>query len=147
MERRVDAAVLIEELRKKSSLRNYPKDVAEFQKNSLKEEEDFGFYMPYLDQDMKFLNQNYYIDYHFSITGKFKVIKRIIKRLYCFHLEPLSDRQNDFNTEAVYALNQLRCFVIEQLKENKHLNNELVELKRKYDKQQEKISRLEERMQ
>lgn len=147
MERRVDIAVLIEELRKKALLRNYPKDAAEFRKYLPQEDEDIGFYMPYLDQDMKFLNQNCYIEYHTPVTGRFKAVKRMIKRLYCFHLEPLSDRQNDFNTEAVYALNQLRCFVLEQLEENKRLNNELGELKRKYDKQQERISRLEERIQ
>lgn len=137
MARDLDAVAIMEELKKKVGQRSYPDDVEPFIQMDAADgqcgQDDHEFYMPYLEHNMKFLNEHYYIDYHAPITGKFKNVKRIIKRLYRFHLEPISDRQNDYNTETVYALNQVRNFIAEQLAENIRLKEQLTEIKMKLE--------------
>lgn len=147
MENQININELLEELREKADLKRYPKDVEAFKPQILdKEEDDYDFYLPYLERDIKYLNQNYYIDYNQPITGKLKGIKRFIKRLYRFHFEPLFDKQNDFNTETVFALNQLRSFVLEQEEENRQLKKRIIELENEFSSKKED-ERLEERIQ
>lgn len=128
----VDMDALLEELKKKAASRNYSDELPCFREMNYngEDEEDNEFYMPYLERDMRFLNQNYYIDYNQPVMGKYPWIKKLIKKLYRFHLEPISDRQNDFNMEVTFALNQLKNFAMEQMKENESLRKQLEEIKK-----------------
>lgn len=144
MENKVNVESIMMELKEKAAARVYPKEALDFEvQTDDSEDDEIDFYMAYLKRDINLLNQSYFIDYEVPITGKAQTVKRWIRKLYRFHLKPLSEKQNNFNMETVFALNQIYSFIGQELKEKDEMKAVLERLERQCGEQKKRIERLE----
>ena len=129
------------ELKEKAAKRKYEKEAVDFE--TLLQSEDDGirpFYLDDLNEELRNLQGQCYVEYDQPVTGKGKLIKKIIKKLYCFHMKPLWEAQNALNMENWNALCQIRDYIYQQTEGEERLKT----LERKCKIYEEKIAKLEE---
>lgn len=134
-----NAAINVEEimveLKEKAAKRKYEKEAVDFE--SLLHSEDDGirpFFLDDLNEELRNLQEQCYVEYEQPITGKGRFLKKVIKKLYCFHMKPLWEAQNALNVENFNVLCQIRDYIAQQ-KENEEkiqiLENKCKQLERK----------------
>lgn len=141
----INVEEIMAELKEKAAQKKYEKEAVDFE--SLLQAEDDGirtFYLDDLNEELRNLQEQCYIEYDQPITGKGKFVKKLIKKLYCFHMKPLWDAQNALNVENLNILCQIRDYIYQQkeceekirILENKckNLEGKIAELERLMDK-------------
>ena len=137
----VNVEEIMAELKEKAAKRKYEQEAVDFE--SLLQSEDDGirpFYLDDLNEELRNLRGQCYMEYDQPITGKGRFLKKIIKKLYCFHMKPLWEAQNALNMENVSALCQIRDYICQQADREEQLKA----LERKCSIYEEKIAKLEE---
>ena len=137
----VNVETIMVELKEKAAKRKYAKEAIDFE--SLLQSEDDGvrpFFLDDLNEELRNLQGQCYVEYNRPIEGKGKIIKRIIKKFYCFHMKPLWEEQNALNMENWNALCQIRDYICQQSDEEERIKN----LERKCKIYEERIAKLEE---
>ena len=131
----INVEEIMMELKEKAAKRKYEKEAVDFE--SLLQSEDDGirpFYLDDLNEELRNLQEQCYVEYEQPVTGKGKFIKKIIKKSYCFHMKPLWEAQNALNVENINVLCQIRDYIAQQ-KENEDkiqiLENKCKQLERK----------------
>lgn len=85
-----------------------------------------------LDTQLNILNRIYIIQSEHEIHGKFKFIKKTIRKFLRFYIEPIVRTQNEYNMILVKVLNAIRSYIV-----TSEFN------KTKFDKLYERMNKLE----
>lgn len=112
MEEKINIEDIMQEVRKAAAKRIYRTTAADFQGMPEYPEDSihpFSF-DDFYEQLQSLMSENT-VDSDVPITGKGRLIKRVIKKANLFLLKPMWDKQNAINVEIVNSLDQIKDYI------------------------------------
>lgn len=113
----VNISEIITDLRKEISEKNYAPipDFSDTFTTELEEKKNSEpFELDFFLSETICANNTYYINPNVPVCGKFKPIKRVIRKFAYFIVQHLVNAQNEFNIHNIRCINQLRNFVFNE---------------------------------
>lgn len=89
------------------------------------------------------LQEDNQVNYDVKIEGKFSFLKKIIRKLYEFHMRLLWAKQNQINTEYAWSIYEIKNYICNK---EKGYNVEIVQLKKKLEEQNRQIIQLKKEL-
>lgn len=93
------------------------------------------------NEEIYTINHSWNVQAYRQLSGsKISIfIKKVIRKLVYFFVEPIVMEQDGFNASIVRAMNQMNCFVDEKVHENEELKKQVAELTKKLKEIEEKV--------
>lgn len=100
---------IMEEIRRDIKEKNLTSDMLSFEDVPYKRAEDTGVSADELQSSMIYVNSHYNVQPYKALGGNplYVFVKKVIRRLTKFYVEPVVFEQNDFNAHTVRILNAM----------------------------------------
>jgi hypothetical protein len=112
----INVEKIMEEIRADIKARNLKEEDLGFQdvKGSITRLGTFDF--QHLQEELNMANMYTYLNTNEAISGNClkKLIKKVIRKCISFYVQPLIDKQNQFNFHCMHALEEINLFIKEQ---------------------------------
>jgi hypothetical protein len=142
----IDMEKLMEEIKETINSRNYVEPNIKFKDIEMEGMGSvistvFEFDLKELEQNVIYANERCnieayrYLSSYRPVLGKFVTfLKKIVRKICKFYVEPIVEDQNGFNISITRTCNQLLAYVKEMQKENDELKARINELEKKCNK-------------
>lgn len=141
----VDIEKLMVELKEKAAKRRYSREAADFE--TVLDANDRcvrPFHLEDFKDELRDGFQDCYLEYDLPVMGKGKSLKKMIRRLYRFHMKPLWDKQNDVNIEIYSLLYQIRDYISQLERERAQKEQMMSRLETLCDEYEHRFHELEQ---